>query len=144
MIIWSRWGILVLPIAVVGVGLSWLFGAAVGAIHPNGTSNAVFTSMGLVVAAALLAVFNRFVVGVHIDKPRPAVMYEQLAEPVRDENNVLRTHRVIPVLHPETGQQVMVNPTSTLFFVPLRFWPLILGGLGLVATAIALTGVFTR
>jgi hypothetical protein len=144
MIIWSRWGIVVLPIAVVGVGLSWALGAGVGAIHPNGTANAVFTSMGFVFGAVLLAVFNRFVVGVHIDKPRQAMLHEDLPEPVPDEYGRLRTHRVTPAVHPETGQPVMMSPTSSLFFVPLRFWPWILGGFGVVTTVISLAAVLAR
>ena len=55
-----------------------------------------------------------------------------------------RTHRVIPILHPETGQQVMTNPTSTLFFVPLRYWPFVLGGLGVLASVFLLVEAFPR
>ena len=84
MIIWSRWGIVVLPIVVLGVGLSWAIGAAVGIIQPNAPTNGVFTGIGILLGGVLLWVFNQFVVGVYIDKPRLAVMYEQLPEPVVD------------------------------------------------------------
>ena len=144
MIIWSRWGIVVLFIAALGIGLAWAIGAALGIIQPNAPTNGVFSGIGILLGAVLLWVFNQFVVGVYIDKPKPAVMYEQLAEPVVDENNVRRTHRVIPILHPETGQQVMTNPTSTFFFVPLRYWPFVLGGLGVLVCLFMLVEAFAR
>jgi hypothetical protein len=144
MIIWSRWGIVVLLFIGLGIGLGFAIGGATGLIERSGPVNGVFIGIGMLLSAALLWVFNRFVVGVHIDKPKPAVMYEQLPEPVVDENNVRRTHRVIPILHPETGQQVWTNPTSTFFFVPLRFWPFVLGGLGVLLTIVNLVLTLAR
>ncbi len=144
MIIWSRWGILVFLFVGLGVLLGFSLASITGLAVASGPINGVFVGIGLVLSAALLWVFNRFVVGTYIDKPRPAVMYEKLAEPVRDENNAVQTHRVIPILHPETGQQVMTNPVSTFFFVPIRYWPFVLGALGLVILVINVVVLSTR
>ena len=138
MIIWSRWGIVVLLFVGLGVGLGFLLANLTGMVQPSGPVNGIFVGIGLSLAAVGLWVFVKFVVGTHIDKPKPAVMYEKLAEPVKDANGAVRTHRVIPIQHPETGQQVYTNPVSTFFFVPLKFWPFILGGIGLLVFAINL------
>lgn len=144
MIIWSRWGILVLLFVGLGVLLGFGIAGVTGLVASSGPINGVFVGIGLVLSAALLWVFTRFVVGTYIDKPRPAVMYEKLAEPVRDEAGAVRTHRVIPVLHQETGQQVWTNPVSTFFFVPLRYWPFVLGAIGVLIFVINLVVVLTR
>jgi hypothetical protein len=144
MIIWSRWGILVLLFVGLGVLLGFALAGITGLAAPSGPINGVFIGLGFILSAGLLWVFTRFVVGTHIDKPQPAVLYEKLAEPVRDENNALRTHRVIPVLHPETGQQIMTRPVSTFFFVPIRYWPYVLGALGAIIFVINLVVVVTR
>ena len=144
MIIWSRWGIIVLLFLGLGVGLGYAIGAVLGLVEGSGPVNGIFVGVGILVSSVLLFLFNRMVVGKHIDKPRPAVMYEKLAEPVRDQNNAVQTHRVIPILHPETGQQVMTHPVSTFFFVPLHFWPFVLAGLAVVVVLINLIGVLTR
>jgi hypothetical protein len=138
MVIWSRWGILVFLFIGLGVLLGYAVGGALGMIQPSGPSSGVFVGIGFVLSAGLLWAFTKFVMGTHLDKPRPAVMHEQLAEPVRDENGVTQTHRVLPVLHPETGQQVTTNPVSTFFFVPMKYWPFVLAGLGVLVFAINL------
>ena len=109
MIIWSRWGIVVLLFFGLGVGLGFLLMNLVG-IHENGGPVAgIFVGLGFVLSGVALYFFNRFVVGHYIDKPQAAVLYEKLAEPVRAENGSVQTHRAIPVLHPETGQQIVTH-----------------------------------
>lgn len=135
MIIWSRWGILVVPFIGIGVALGFLVKTIAGSTADRGAEVGVFIGIGLVLSAALLWVVVRYTVGKVIDKPKPAVMHERLAEPIRHENGAVQTHPVLPVLHPETGQQIMTRPTSTLFFIPVRFWPFIIAGIGLVVFA---------
>ena len=144
MIIWSRWGIVVLLFVGLGVLLGFALATIFGLVEASGPQNGVFIGVGLVLSAALLFVFVRLVVGIHIDKPKPAAIYEKLAEPIRHENGSVQTHRVIPVLHPETGQQVVTNPVSTFFFVPLRFWPFLLAGIGLIVLVVNLVVLVTR
>ena len=42
------------------------------------------------------------------------------------------THRLVPVVNQETGQQVFSRPSSTLFFIPLRFWPYAVAAVGVI------------
>src|SRR5689334_21582935 len=113
MIIWSRWGIVVLLFVGLGVLLGFTLASVLGRAEKSGPSNGVWVGFGFVLSSVLLWVFVKFVVGTHIDRPRPAVMYEQLPQPVKLENGTTQTHRVIPIVHPETGQQVYTNPVST-------------------------------
>lgn len=143
MIIWSRWGIVVLAFVGLGIALGFLIKSIVGIDATKGAGVGVFIGIGFILSGVLLWVFNRFVVGVHIDKPHAAVMYEKLAEPVRTESGAVQSHRVIPILHPETGQQIMTNPTSTFFFIPLRFWAYILPIIGVAIFVINLVLVIS-
>lgn len=141
MIIWSRWGIVVFLFVGLGVALGFGLKGLSGVTATNGAGVGVFVGLGFILSAGLLWVFNRFVVGTYIDKPRPAVMYEQLAQPVVHPNGVTERHRVIPILHPDTGQQIYTNPVSTFFFAPIKYWPYVLGGLGLVIFIINLVAL---
>lgn len=141
MIIWSRWGILVLLFIGLGIGLGFAIGGALGLIQSGGPRNGVFVGIGFILSAVGLYFFDKYVVQKHLDKPRAAVIYEKLAQPVKLENGAVQTHRAIPVTHPETGQQLVTRPTSTFFFVPVRYWPFVLGGLGVVVFLINLIGL---
>jgi len=142
-IIWSRWGIVVLLFFGLGVGLGFIVMNLVG-IHENGGPVAgVFVGIGFILSAVALFFFNREVVQKHLDKPRLAVVYEKLAEPTKSENGVVQTHRAIPVLHPETGQQLVTQPTSSFFFIPVKYWVFVLPAIGLVVLVINLIGVAT-
>lgn len=132
MIIWSRWGIVVLLFIGAGIALGFGVGAAFGAIRSSGAHNGVFVGLGFVLSSIGLWFFNKYVVERHLDKPRQSVVYQPLAEPVKLENGTTQTHQVIPVLHPTTGQPLWTKPTSTFFFVPVKYWPFVLGGLGVV------------
>ena len=145
MIIWSRWGIVVLLFLGLGLGLGWALGWSIWLLQPSEPVNGIlFMGIGDILSAALLWLFVKYVVGTYIDKPRAAVMYEKLAEPIRNENNSIQTHRVIPILHPETGQQIYTNPVSSFFFIPLRFWPFLLGGIGVVVLVVGVVTGLTR
>jgi len=145
MIIWSRWGIVVLLFLGLGIGLGWALGWSIWLLQPSEPVNGIlFMGIGDILSAALLWLFVKYVVGTYIDKPRAAVMYEKLAEPIRNENNAIQTHRVIPILHPETGQQIHTNPVSSFFFIPLRFWPFLLGGIGVVVLVVGVVTGLTR
>lgn len=141
MIIWSRWGIVVLLFVGLGVLLGFILSTILGMVEKSGPRNGVFIGIGLILSAGLLWVFVKKVVGTHIDIPRPAVMYEKLVEPVTLEDKTIQTHRVIPILHPETGQQLVTNPVSTFFFVPIKYWPFVLGAIGAVVLVINFVAV---
>jgi hypothetical protein len=149
MIIWSRWGILALPFVGLGIGLGFLLKAVLLPGTPSSgpgtsSSNGVFVGIGLVLGAAALWAAVHFLVGKVIDKPRAAMIYEKLPEPVRTENGAVQTHRAIPVVHPETGQQIVTQPTSSLFFIPVKYLPYVLAAIGVVVFIISLIGVLAN
>ena len=138
MIIWSRWGIVVLLFFGLGVGLGFIIMAILGIHERSGPVNGIFVGLGFLLSGVGLYFFNKHVVDKHLDKPRLAVIYEKLAEPVRAENGAVTTHRVVPVVHPETGQQIVTKPTSSFFFVPVRYWVYVLPAIGLLVLLINL------
>jgi len=141
MIIWSRWGIVVLLFLGLGVLLGFTLADITGMRQPSGPVNGVFIGLGFILSGGALWLFNRFVVGTYIDKPQPAVILERLATPEIDpQTGGRRTHRQIPVLHPDTGQQIFTNPVSSFFFIPIRFWVVVLPALGVV---VAIVNVIT-
>lgn len=131
-LIWQRWGILVVLFPLLAVGLGYLFRDLSGLPDTGGVALGLFVGLGLVISAALLWFVVRATVGKIIDKRTPVVVWQQYAEPIVDANGVTRTHGAVPVTHPVTGEQLITNPRSTLFFIPLRFWPYILGGIGVL------------
>jgi hypothetical protein len=131
-LIWQRWGIAVVLFVLLALGLGYLFKDLSGLPDTRGVALGLFVGLGLVISATLLWWVVRLTVGKVIDKPTPVVVWQQLAEPVVDANGVKRTHGAVPVTHPVTGQQLISNPRSTLFFIPVRFWPYILGGIGIL------------
>lgn len=138
MIIWSRWGIVVLLFIGLGVGLGFAIAGILGLVESSGPRNGVFVGIGFMLSAVGLYFFDKYVLDKHLDKPRAAVIYEKLAQPVKLENGATQTHRAIPVTHPETGQQLVTKPTSTFFFVSVRYWPFVMGGLGILVFIINL------
>ncbi|HEY1531075.1 MAG TPA: hypothetical protein VGF80_09685 [Galbitalea sp.] len=138
MIIWSWWGIFVLLFVGAGVGIGFAIGAAFGALRDTGSQNGVFVGIGFVVSSVGLWFFNKYVVDRHLDKPRQSVVYQPLAEPVKHPNGSTQTHVAVPVLHPTTGEPLWTKPRSTFFFVPVRYWPFVLGALGVIVFLINL------
>jgi hypothetical protein len=137
-IIWSRWGFLVLlPLglgAATGSLLAWI---VVPGEHEGGLYS-VFLGLGIVLGGFYTYLFDRYVIDRYLDKPRQHVVLEPLAQPVGGQ-----THRQVPLVHPETGLPVVSKPRSTLFFIPTRYWPVIfvvLGALVLFLSAISAFG----
>jgi len=124
MIIWSRWGIVVLLFFGLGVGLGFLVMALLGIHEKSGPVNGIFVGLGFILSAVALYFFNREVVQKHLDKPRQAVVYQE--------------GRALPVLHPETGQPLVTQPTSSFFFVPVKYWVYVLPAIGLLVLVINL------
>ncbi len=144
MIIWQRWGILVFVAIGVSIGLGFLLKAVLGlgGVDDN-TLNGVFVGIGFLMGAGLLWLFTALALP-KLDRPRPLVQWQQLAAPETDEQGRTRTHRPVPVVNSETGQQVWSTPRSTFFFVPMRFWVILLAAGGLLILAINLVALLTR
>jgi hypothetical protein len=139
-IIWSRWGILVFPFFGIGAGLGFLLKTLLGNSADSGSPVAMFVGAGLLLSAVGLWFFSTYVVERHLDKPQQAFFLQPLPVPVVHPNGVRQTHTQLPVLHPETGQPIWTQRRSTFFFVPVRYWPYILGALGLLLFVIGVVG----
>lgn len=135
-IIWQRWGILVVLFALVGV----LLGVLLGLLSGNSKGPGIWVLIGAGVAAAGVGLhfFTRRVVDVHLDKPRPLVVTQDLEQAYIDEYGRSRTQRTEAVVDPETGEPVLAKPTSSLFFVPMKYWSYVLAVLGVVVALIAI------
>ncbi|MBF6949381.1 hypothetical protein HN261_21930, partial [Acinetobacter baumannii] len=72
----------------------------------------------------------------HLDKPRQQFVVQQLPQPVGGQ-----TYRQVPLAHPETGQPIWVQPRSSLFFIPVRYWPAILASIGVLVTFLGFVSV---
>lgn len=130
MVIWSRWGILAFFFIALGVGIGFGLGSLAGYEDKGG---GIFVGIGLLIAAVALFLFDRFVLRRYLDKPRPVYAARPLAQPITHPDGQVQTQEWVPVVDQVTGQPLMEpGPTSTLFFIPLRFWPFIVAGAGLV------------
>ena len=130
MIIWSRWGILLLPVVGLGISVGFLLGALVSAATGADLPQ-LFLGLGLVVGGVLVWLFDHFALP-HLDRPRQQFVLQPLPQPVTQPNGVRQTHQQVPLVHPQTGQPVWVRPRSSLFFVPVRYWSFIVAGIGVV------------
>ena len=144
MIIWSRWGILAFLFIGVGVGLGFLLAAALGMVEDSGPVNGVFVGIGFLLSSVGLFVFNKYVLDRHLDKPRALTVTRQLAQPYTHPDGRVQTHEVVPAVDGQTGQPIVVQPRSTLFFIPMRFWPFIIAGLGVVVIIVNAVVLATR
>ncbi len=110
MIIWSRWGILTVLFAMLGVGIGF---ALAPILNPGagpsykGDEIVLPFGFGMVIAALVMWFAVRFLVGTVIDRPQPVVIQRQLAEPPVDANGRTQTVEWAHAVDPETGQVVM-------------------------------------
>jgi hypothetical protein len=132
-IIWSRWGILVLAMLGLGAGTGSLLSLATGG-STEGPASGLFIGVGLVLAGVYTYLLNHFVIARYLDKPQQQFLLQRLPQPVVHPNGVRQTHERIAVLHPQTGQPVFVRPRSSLFFIPVHVWPYVFATIGIVLT----------
>ena len=133
MIIWSRWGILVLVTLGLGVATGSLLGVIITGTA-DGPAPGLFIGVGLVLAGLYTYLLDHFVIAPHLDKPRQHVILQRLPQPVVHPNGMRQTHEQVAVLHPQTGEPMFVRPRSSLFFIPVGVWPYVFAGIGIVVT----------
>jgi hypothetical protein len=132
-IIWSRWGFLVVLIALAGMGFGGLLSAvfaSVGGLQP------VFFGVGLLLAGAGIWAFDQYVLP-KMDKPRPVLV---MSPPTVDQWGRPVPGRPVQAVNPQTGQPLFRRTQSTLFFIPFGIWTWVVGGVGallLVAGAVS-------
>src|SRR5215207_9704322 len=105
MIIWSRWGILVLPFVGLGVLLGFLLAAILGfsGVKDSPTTGS-FIGAGLALSSIALFFFDREVMQKHLDKARPMMLTQQFNPPITNPDGTLTYARQVQAVHPETGQ----------------------------------------
>ncbi len=139
MIIWSRWGF----IAFLAFGASLALGFAVETIvAPDAPPNAgilnICFGMGFLLGATGLWAFNIYALP-RLDKPRPQFVHQKLAQPIVNQDGSSVTHQAVPVVNQQTGQQVYTRPSSSLFFIPMRFWPFVIAAVGVGSIVVGFT-----
>lgn len=132
MIIWTRWGIVVFVIFGLSVGVGFLLKAiAAPGLATNAPQTNVFLGVGFLLGAVGCWAFDRFALA-KLDAPKPAVIQQQLTQPYVNEHGLTVKQETVPILHPQTGEQVFIRPRSTLFFIPVRFWAYPIAAIGVI------------
>ncbi|KQQ52981.1 hypothetical protein [Plantibacter sp. Leaf314] len=136
MIIWTRWGIVVFLIFGLSVGAGFLIKAVtVPNLDDSAPQTGVFVGIGFLLGAVACWAFGKYALA-KLDAPRPVVVWQQLAQPYVNEHGLTVKQEAVPVLHPQTGEQLYSRPSSTLFFIPVRFWAFIIAAIGVVAIVV--------
>ncbi|MEC3919413.1 hypothetical protein [Nocardia sp. CDC160] len=145
MIVWTRWGILALPF----VGIGAIFGFCIAAlIYPDvpfggpytGTQAQIPLGCGFILSAVLMWVVVKLTVGKIIDKPTPVWVQRELATPIVDQWGRTQKYTWVQPIDEQTGQPMVQQPVSTLFFIPLPFLPYVQGIGGVVLLVIGAFG----
>jgi len=140
MIIWSRWGILVFVAVGLSVGMGFLLKALIAPdVETNSSVTNVLIGTGFLLGAAGLWAFCKYALP-KLDKGEPMYVNQKLAEPIVDETGARITHRAVAVVNQETGEQVWSRPSSSFFFIPMRFFPYLLGAVGLLNIILGVVG----
>lgn len=130
MVIWRRWGILVVLLALLGLGTGLLLYAGlqgVGIIekhsgHLASRSENLFAGLGWVIGGGYVWLFDRYVNRPYLDKPRLQKQTVELDPP-----------RLLPDGELQLSEERAVlaePPPSTLFFVPFKYWWIVLVAFG--------------
>lgn len=131
-LIWSRWGIVVALLALLGVGTGALIHAgfqAAGLVQYPDRSSALFVGLGIALSGGYIWLFERYVLVKHLDKPRLFNQTIQLEQPQTLADGTVQTH---------IQRTVQVQPRSTFFFVPFTYWWIIVGSLGALILVIGI------
>ena len=149
MIIWSRWGILVFACIGLSVGTGFILKAITVGPSDDNTVNGVFVGIGFLFGAVYVWLISTFLLDRVLDKPRQMYIQQPMTQQVVDPQGreiTVATGQVrnVPVMNPTTGQPLWQKPVSSLFFVPVRFWPFVLAALGVLILVINLIVLITR
>jgi hypothetical protein len=142
MIIWTRWGILVLLAFGLSVGTGFLLKALIApALPTTGPSVGVFVGVGFLLGGVYVWLLWKYLLVKVLDKPRPLWVNRVLAEPIVHPNGARQTYERVAIRHPDTGEPIVHTPVSSFFFIPVRYWMYlipILGVIVLISNLIAL------
>lgn len=128
--IWSRWGILVAFVAFLGL----VTGEAIyivlrnaSILHDAAFRNC-FVGLGCIIGGCYTWLFDRHVLVPHLEQPRTYTETVELDEPEILEDGTVETHY----------QYEVTEPRSTLFFIPVQHWWLVLTVIGNVVIVVNL------
>lgn len=127
LLIWRRWGIVVVLLALLGLGTGLLIHAgfqSVGIVHGSHRSENLFAGLGWIIGGGYIWLFDRYILRPHLDKPRLYNQTVQLDPPQLLPDGQLQLSVERPVLAQPP------QPQSTLFFVPFKYWSIVLVALG--------------
>ena len=140
MIIWSRWGIVVFASIGISVGLGFILKAIFTPnVSINEPSGNILIGTGFLLGAIGLWAFSKYALP-KLDKPKAAIVYEKLPEPYVNERGVKMTQLPVAVVDPVTGEQVYNTPSSTFFYIPVRFWPYVVAAIGMFNIIVGIVG----
>lgn len=123
MIIWSRWGFLVVLFVAAGLGIG---GALTGAFASLASLGPLFYGVGLLLSAGGIWAFNQYVLP-KMEKPRPVMV---MAPPGVDQWGRPIPAHPVQAINPQTGQPLFRRTQSSLFFIPFGIWTWVVGGIG--------------
>jgi hypothetical protein len=138
--IWRRWGILVVLLALLGVGTGFLISAGfegMGIVEKPADGSAqwsegLFLGLGWIIGGGYIWLFDIFVNRPHLDKPRFYNQTVHLDPPQLLPDGELQLSVVRPVL--------VQPPQSTFFFVPFKYWCFVVVALGCFVIVSSLFG----
>lgn len=140
-LIWSRWGLLVLAFIGLAVALGFALKEVLAPdLRASSSNTALYFGVGFLLAGAALWVFVTYVFP-RIDPPQPMWVSEKLAEPIVNEQGATVTHKQVAIIDEKTGKQAHVQPTSSLFYIPIRFWPYVLAVIGVFALYVGISSM---
>jgi hypothetical protein len=115
MVIWKGYGILIVPIVLICAGAVYVIGMTLGAVLFNGSG---VDSVGWLLAAVTLSLSAAVVryLGNYLDKAAIRELYD-----------------------PETDEIVILQSENSLYFIKIRYWPIVLLALAILAALVQLT-----
>jgi hypothetical protein len=132
-IIWSRWGILVVVPLLLGLVTGSFLNFVLNSGVDDGPVSSMFVGVGLVMAGVYTYLLNHYLITPHLDGPRH-VRPQPATPPAEHPQGARQAGQQGPVLHSQTGQPLFVRPRSSLFFVPVTAWPYVFAAIGIVVT----------
>lgn len=130
MVIWSRFGILIAFVALLGLVTGEVIYIALrnASILHDAQFRSAFSGLGCIIGGGYTWLFDKYVLVPHLEQPRTYTETVELDQPETLADGTIETH-----------YEYEVNePRSTLFFVPVQHWWIVLTVIGTAVIVINL------